>query len=80
MSECRSCHAPIEWAVTDSGKRIPLDMDPAPDGNLEPINKLPDGTLVVAVVPLAAAIPAHDDRRISHFVTCPQADNWRRPR
>lgn len=25
---CRSCQAPIEWAVTETGKRMPVDHEP----------------------------------------------------
>lgn len=26
-SKCRSCGAPIEWVLTESGKRMPVDPD-----------------------------------------------------
>jgi hypothetical protein len=37
MAGCRSCGAPIRWVVTEKGKRIPLDRDPQPDGNIVPV-------------------------------------------
>lgn len=27
IAHCRSCHVMIYWAITDSGKRIPVDCD-----------------------------------------------------
>lgn len=72
MSECRSCGAPITWAITDNGKRIPLDAEPAPNGNLI----LVDGV---------ARTPRIDDdvpflQYVSHFATCPNAQQHRRSR
>lgn len=31
---CRSCDAEIVWAILPSGKAIPLDAQPVPDGNI----------------------------------------------
>jgi hypothetical protein len=68
---CRSCGAPIEWAVmSDSGKRVPLDDALVEDGGLSVVAALNDGTAAVAPDP-------HGKRR-SHFATCPQAKSWRR--
>ena len=69
MSKCRSCGAPIEWAVTDAGKMIPLDADPVPEGNL----------VVEAGKSRARTV---DDPGVvfwrTHFATCPNADEHRR--
>lgn len=78
-STCRSCGAPIVWAVTEAtGARIPIDAEPAPDGNLrvrpgEP----PKAAVVGATIDL---LDPEDDgtRYLSHFVTCPNADEHRR--
>lgn len=75
---CRSCRAPIVWAVTADGKRMPLDAVPAADGNLA-ARRMPDGTLQVRV--LTADLPdVADSERpaISHFASCPDADRHRR--
>lgn len=81
MDECRSCHAPIRWAVTQKGRRMPLDPEPTPDGNL---------VLAPAVearrAPTVVALTAHNDppldpntpRYTSHFATCPDAPRHRR--
>jgi hypothetical protein len=31
---CRRCDAPIIWAKTEKGRPVPLDVNPAPTGNL----------------------------------------------
>lgn len=51
MSTCRSCGAQVVWEQTASGKKMPMDVEPGPDG-----------------------------KRVSHFATCPQADEWRKPK
>jgi len=71
MARCNSCGADIEWATTASGKSIPLDIEPAANGNLAFVNGR------------THAYTAEDarlgrERRITHFVTCPQRDEWRR--
>lgn len=71
MSACRSCGAEIEWAESlKTGKNIPLDAKPTPDGNL------------VCIVGKVRGYTADDARlgrarRTSHFATCGQADMWR---
>lgn len=65
---CRSCGAEIVWAVTDSGKRMPVDAEPFQrsvvvlegGGNGQP--------------PRASVADAHR----SHFATCSFADHHRR--
>jgi hypothetical protein len=42
---CSTCGAPIIWAHTTKGKRIPLDAKPHPDGN---VMLTGGGTAVVA--------------------------------
>jgi hypothetical protein len=32
MATCRGCEAPIEWAMTDAGKSMPLDAAPSSTG------------------------------------------------
>lgn len=66
LGVCRSCHAPIEWAtVVKSGKAMLFN---AP---LVPVRTQP------ALV--GSAIDVIDTTRtIVHFVTCPQAKDWRR--
>lgn len=77
MPDCRSCGAPIEWALTKKRRRIPLD--PATpqlrgDENLEVLERLSSGISVVGTVPVG------DGSRISHFATCPNSKRHRRRR
>jgi hypothetical protein len=70
---CRSCTAPIVWATTGGGKRMPVDAEPVADGNVElsPVNGNPVATVLDAPSLIPGAL------RRSHFVTCPDAGAWR---
>ena len=75
-SRCKSCDAAILWAVSAvTGKRMPLDADPVPDGNL-----LLDAEGKIHVLTADAATVPGVKRYVSHFATCPQADDWRKDR
>lgn len=71
MARCRSCDAEIIWAVTDSGKNMPLDVGPA---------ERPSGlfTLDTTCEPPHATSAAGQPVYLSHFVTCPNADAHRK--
>lgn len=71
-SSCRSCQRPIIWAKTVSGKNMPLDPKPVLDGNVELLDN-------VAHV-IAARDVGNTMRFVSHFRTCPNADQHRRKR
>jgi hypothetical protein len=61
---CRACHARIEWVTTVAKhKRLPVDW---PLIALD-VHERNDGTRVVAI-----------DVKQSHFVTCPNADQFRK--
>jgi hypothetical protein len=72
MSACRSCGAPIRWVITVNDKRMPVDDEPVPDGNV-----LLDGDRATVIDPGQLLL---DDppRFVSHFATCPNADHHRR--
>jgi hypothetical protein len=41
---CHACGAAIVWALTDAGKRMPVDVEPVDDGALEIFGEyFPDG-------------------------------------
>lgn len=65
-SKCRGCGADIIWAVTESGKRMPID--PKSEKRLVLMGR--DGNRG----PLAMA----RDTYMSHFATCPNAADFRR--
>lgn len=71
MPACRSCGAPILWARTVQGKAIPLDAQRSERGNIE----LRGGTAHYVTPDINAEL-----RYISHFATCPQADQHRKPK
>ncbi len=59
------------WRTTTAGKPMPLDVEPVADGNL-----YLEGAEFVRVVDLFT--PASATRFVSHFVTCPDADEHRK--
>lgn len=72
MSTCATCGSPVRWARTAaSGKRIPLDPRPRPDGNLA----LQGSPQRAVVVPTDSPI---QPRYVTHFTTCPHADSHRK--
>ena len=83
MATCRTCGAGIWWAYTPNGKPIPIDATPDPGGNIIEVAGTPsDGGFRQVVV-----LGPDDARRrieggstlyVSHFVTCRQADEWRK--
>lgn len=77
--QCRSCRAPVRWVVTEAnGKRMPLDPEPVPDGNVWVV-RIEDGMPVVAVALSAEGVPpAEAFRYQSHFVSCADRDSWRK--
>lgn len=70
---CRSCGATIIWTRTEAGKRMPIDVEPVDGGNL--ILKRGHGGQYWAIV---AADDIEPTRYVSHFATCPHADQHRR--
>lgn len=71
--DCRSCGAPMRWAVTTAGKRMPLDPQPSDRGNVHVDD---DGTATV-LGPLE--VQAHDGPLyVPHFATCDDPDRFRK--
>jgi hypothetical protein len=69
MAECRGCGAPITWAVTKEGTKIPLDMRP-PVYEIMSLNPFDPASKLVAV--------RLDKHRfgVTHFSTCPKANEF----
>jgi hypothetical protein len=84
VSACRSCRAEIWWAETLAGKRIPVDAEPAPDGNVvllrEGHGEAPPVVRVTSQAQADTLIPDVGTRYVSHYATCPQAAEWRKRR
>jgi len=71
VTTCPSgCGAPVLWAVTPRGNRIPLDVELVPGGNLE----LRSG--IAFRIRAEASVHAYR----CHFASCPRADQPRRRR
>jgi hypothetical protein len=65
---CRSCQAAIVWVErVDNGRRHPYN----PPLDAQPIDRR-DGNRTLSVINTTTAV--------SHFATCPQATQWRKPR
>jgi hypothetical protein len=82
---CRSCRAPMLWVSMSSGKRNPLDREPIPEGNVLLVeHRNPNGELWRLGVVLHNADLLDELRElgvplyVSHFSTCPDADEHRR--
>lgn len=75
QAKCRSCGAPILWVVTTLGKRMPLDAEPHPDGN---VSLVPAGAMVLPAELVEQGKKIGSKRYRSHFATCPNAAQHRR--
>jgi hypothetical protein len=79
VSQCRSCHAEIIWVtMAASGRRMPLDAVPTPDGTVAV-----DGNGLAVVLTgqhleRAKAATVHLFR--SHFASCVNAKQHRKAR
>ncbi len=75
---CRSCGVPIIWTVTHKGRKMPVDAEAVPNGN---IRLRQEGDKVIAEYP-GKEHPSllEDDRKryVSHFATCDHSDEWRK--
>jgi hypothetical protein len=77
MPKCKSCGASILWLVTENGKKMPVNAKPVPykekdDGNLTLVTS--KGRVVKGVLDVSSDEVGY----ISHFATCPQANEWRK--
>ncbi len=72
---CRGCGAPILWAYTERGKRMPLDTAPS-----EPL----PGTYRVAGQhghpPSPLTDPPGTTYHMNHWTTCPVASSFKTPK
>ena len=75
---CKSCRRLVYWAHTPAGKRMPVDAEPSEGGRLVlTYSRRANRLLVEQLQP--AKHEATRRRYLSHFVTCPHADHFRRP-
>lgn len=79
LADCRSCGAPVIWTVTERGKRMPVDAEPTPDGNIRLEQSTGGAPLTAVYLPSGTgSLLAAGERYTSHFATCEQAGEWRR--
>ncbi len=79
-NSCRSCGADIVWAITKGGKRMPVDAEPNPAGNVELTvgrsDSIPWAT--VHSQPPGMFDDWVDRAHMPHFATCPDGESWRK--
>lgn len=76
IEECRSCSAPIIWAITTKATKMPVDAHPSPDGNIA-VEQRP-GMMPLARVLNTTQRFGRSNLHTSHFASCQQADSWRK--
>lgn len=71
MADCASCGASLVWAMTTTGKRMPLDVVKVPGGKW--IISDTTGLLIrrPSTIPMGYEV---------HWATCPNSNQHRRPR
>jgi hypothetical protein len=73
---CRSCGRKIVWAETERAKMMPVDAEPARDGNIV-LRRQGSGIAPLAIVGVPPMGLPETERYTSHFATCPHRDHWR---
>lgn len=74
---CKSCDGSIAWALLPSGKLMPVDAQPVPDGNIA-ARRDERGDLLARVLKNGDELAEGERRGTSHFATCPNAAAHRR--
>jgi hypothetical protein len=77
------CRAEIGFVPTAESKAsMPVNWvaDPAGNVRLEPVTGRPPNVVAVVVEQAELITPVPDIRWMPHHATCPNADEWRRPK
>ena len=78
---CRSCNSPIIWTKTTNGKKMPVDLEPSPNGDfylfrrerfIESVHRQSRHKSI------DAAVQRGDKTFTSHFATCANVEEHRR--
>ena len=79
MAVCNSCKATIWWALTPSGKSMPINEKPDPNGT---VTTDQNGIVEIITDPAEQRLARKRGRKFytAHFATCPAADKHRRRR
>ena len=75
---CDSCGAAILWTLTRTGKSMPVDEEPHPDGNVVLRRDGGKGPLIAHVLSKGDHVDVMTKLHRSHFATCPHAARHRR--
>ena len=79
MTTCKSCNAPVRWVLlrpkTGKAKAHPVDATPSASGSIR-IPETGDAYVVAEADRPLVKFPLYT----SHFATCPDAAQHRRPR
>lgn len=80
LGTCASCAAPIYWVSTAAGKWMPIDRQPRDDGNVY-VDEHDVAHVQRRTTEGQVALGFDSARRyVSHFVSCPHADQHRKGR
>jgi hypothetical protein len=71
--KCRRCAAPIRWGKTAKGRRMPLDAEPNPEGNVVMLDEFGN----VRVLKKDEEPPRGVARWMPHWASCPHAEAFR---
>lgn len=78
-TRCGTCDARVIWTVTTAGKRMPVNADPVPNGNIRLSESVDErGRKTVLAYVLGAKDAREGVLYVSHLSTCPQAAQHRR--
>jgi hypothetical protein len=77
---CRSCGAVIFWMNTTTNSRMPVDFEPAEDGNIRLDSEIEGLVEVLGKKATAAARAKGEKLYRSHYATCPNAAKHRKRR
>lgn len=79
VGKCGSCQAPVIWAITAADqKQMPVDAVPTSLGTVELMHR--SGMAPLATVLGPSRRFGRTNLRTSHFATCPNAEQHRKPR
>jgi hypothetical protein len=71
---CSSCKAEVVWGITVTGHRMPVNAEPDPAGRWRLFGDTPR----IVYVPVERRVELAGQLHVSHFATCPFADQHRK--
>lgn len=81
IAECSACGEMMLWALTPSGAKAPIEYRPGENGNVLLLQPSGWGELLAVTLSgegLERARQRGMDLRLSHYATCPSAEQFRR--